>query len=80
MLGLVDLLRSSQLHQSFFAPVQSSEVGAEDGALSYFNPARIVHLLKFSALFCFKKGDRLVLSHNTDIIVTDCLVDLLCGH
>ena len=84
MLGVVDPLRSSRLwdllHLSFFALVQSSEVEVADGALSYFNPTRIVHLLKFSALFCFKKGDRLVLPHSTDIIVTDSPVDLLCGH
>ena len=65
MLGVVDLLRSSRLrdllHQSFFAPVQSSEVGDEDGALLYFNPARIVHLLKkhICIVLFYKKGGQL---------------------
>ena len=85
MLGVLHLSRSFWLwylvHLSISVLVQVYDVETRVGALSYFSPARTIHFY-FYFLHCIslKKGDHLVLSHSTNIIVTDSPVDLLCGH
>ena len=87
MLGVPDPPRSFRLpdlvHLSSFAPVQGYIVGTGARALPCYSLARLLHLyfFLFHCLYCISfKGDRLILPHAQNIIVTDSPVDLLCGH